>query len=381
MNKNTIIPRYVLPLFLAITLFFTSCSKEDKVVEPNDPSPNEYDRTKLLTNYANAYIKPAYSEYQTKVNELKTEVTTFNSSLTVTALQNLRTKWQNALLVWQDVAFLEFGPASNISLRAQTNVYPVDTVVMKSNILSGSYNLQAGSNFDAKGYQAVDYLLNGIKSSDADIVTYFTNTANARTYLQDVVDELEANANNVNGQWQGSYASSFITNSASNAQGSAVSDVVNALNLHYETYMRKGKIGLPAGAFNVFSQSPMPNHVEALYHGQSLTYVYRSLSSLQTFINGNTYSTNTAGEGLDDYMVFVNAQTGGQPLHNVINNQFTSIQTELGNINDPLSNEVTTNTSGVLSVYQKMQQMVGYLKVDMTDALEVLITYQDSDGD
>ena len=49
--------------------------------------------------------------------------------------------------------------------------------------------------------------------------------------------------------------------------------------------------------------------------------------------------------------------------------------------NDPLNNEVSTNTAGVLNVYQKMQQMVGYLKVDMTNALEVLITYQDSDGD
>ena len=82
-----------------------------------------------------------------------------------------------------------------------------------------------------------------------------------------------------------------------------------------------------------------------------------------------------------DYLSFVNAQKSGQNLHTVIDNQFSAIKIELDNINDPLSNEVTVNTSGVNAVYQKMQQMVGYLKVDMTNALEVLITYQDSDGD
>jgi predicted lipoprotein len=362
-------------------LILVSCSKKDNEVMPEDPSAGDYDRTALLTNYANSYIKPAYAEYESKVSELQIEVSSFNSSLTVTALQSLKIKWENALLVWQDVAFLEFGPASNISLRAQTNVYPVDVTLIQSNISSGTYSLASGSNFDAKGFQAIDYLLFGLASTDAEIVAYYTNNANAKTYLQDVVDELKANATVVKADWDGSYTSTFIANSASNAQGSSVSDILNSLNLHYEAYIRKGKIGLPVGAFNPFSNQTLPEHVEGYYSNQSLPYVYRSLSSLKTFINGNNYITNASGEGLDDYISFVNAQTGSQPLQTVINNQFSSIQSELGNINDPLSNEVDANTSGVNAVYQKMQQMVGYLKVDMTNALEVLVTYQDSDGD
>jgi hypothetical protein len=285
------------------------------------------------------------------------------------------------LLIWQDVAFLEFGPASNISLRAQTNVYTVDVTLIQSNISSGTYNLASGSNFDAKGFQTIDYLLYGVAATDTDIVAYYTNNANAKKYLQDVVDELKANASAVKSEWDNSYTSSFIANGASNAQGSAISDMLNSLNLHYEAYVRKGKIGLPVGAFNTFSNQTLPVHVEGYYSNQSLPYVYRSLSSLKTFINGNNYLTNVNGEGLDDYMSYVNAQSGGQPLGSLINNQFSTIQSALGNINDPLSREVDVNTSGVNTVYQKMQQMVGYLKIDMTNALEVLVTYQDSDGD
>jgi predicted lipoprotein len=362
-------------------LVLVSCSKKDNVVVPEDPDPEEYDRTPLLTNYSNEYIKPAYTEYFSQVTGLKNEVTNFNTTLTVASLQSLRTKWENTLLVWQDVAFLEFGPAANISLRAQTNAYPVDTNLMKSNITSGTYSLAAGSNFDAKGFQALDYLLNGIETSDVNFISYYTNTPNARTYMQDVVDELEVNASIVKNEWQVSYSVSFIANSASNAQGSSVSNVINALTQHYETYLRKGKIGLPVGAFNGFSNQPMPEHVEGYYANQSLPYVYRSVTAFQNFIKGKGYVSASNGVGLDDYMSFVNAQNNGQNLHTVIDNQFNAIRLELDNINDPLSNEVTTNTSGVNAVYQKMQQMVGYIKVDMTNALEVLVTYQDSDGD
>ena len=364
-------------------LVLVSCSKKDEEVLPEDPTAEDYDKAPMLTNYSNEYIKPAYSAYYTAVTELKNEVTSFNTTLTVASLQNLRTKWENALLVWQDVAFLEFGPAANISLRAQTNVYPVDTILMKSNIASGTYSLAAGSNFDAKGFQAIDYLLYGLEATDVNLVTYYSNTANARTYLQDVVDELEVNASTVKNEWFGSYSESFIANSASNAQGSSVSNVVNAITQHYETYLRKGKIGLPVGAFNGFSNQPMPEHVEAYYSNQSLPYVYRSVTAFQNFIKGKGYVSAANGVGLDDYMSFVNAQNGGQNLHTIIDNQFNAIRIELDNINDPLSNEVdvNVNNSGVNTVYGKMQQMVGYIKVDMTNALDVLITYQDSDGD
>lgn len=381
MNKNRHTSKIVIAFIVASILIIHGCSKEDDPAPSDDPNVEEYNREPMLTNYVDGYILPAYNEYVFQVGLLKTEINTFNSTLTVGALQNLKIKWENALLVWQDVAFLEFGPAQNISLRSQTNVYPADTAVINTNIASGSYNLQLAANFDAKGFQALDYLINGTGATESDVVTYFTNNANARTYLVDVINDIETGAIAVNNEWINTYRASFIANSSSNAQGSSVSNVINAVSQHYEAYVRKGKIGLPAGVFNGFSQLPMPEHVEAYYFGQSLPFVYRALASMQKFIRGEHYASTTNGEGLDDYLSFVNAQSGGQPLQVLINGQFNTILAELNNINDPLSNEVTTNNQAVRDVYQEMQVMVPYIKVEMTNALEVMITYQDNDGD
>lgn len=381
MKNTTNKSKWIIALMVISLVTVYSCSKEEDPVNPGGPDPEEYDRIPMLTNFVDGYIIPAYAEYVTQTGLLKSEVTAFNTAPTVNGLQTLRIKWESVLLVWQDVAFLEFGPAENISLRAQTNVYPVDTALIHSNIASGSYNLQLSSNFDAKGLQALDYLLNGIGATDNDIASYFASNANARAYLVDVVHELDNYANQVSNEWVNTYRSSFIANSASNAVGTSVNNVLNAISLHYETYIRKGKIGLPAGVFNGFSQLPMPKHVEAYYYGQSLPFVYRSLASIKKFINGKSYASAVNGEGLDDYLAFVNAESGGQDLEVLINNQFAAVQAELANINDPLSNEVITNNQAVRNVYQDMQVLVPYIKVNMTNALGGTITYQDNDGD
>ena len=80
-------------------------------------------------------------------------------------------------------------------------------------------------------------------------------------------------------------------------------------------------------------------------------------------------------------MDFVNAEQNSQQLSTVINNQFLTILEELNNINGPLSEEIINNKLHITQTYQELQQLVPYMKVDMTSALGVLITYQDNDGD
>ena len=166
-------PKMIVSGVILALLLIAGCSKDDKKDNNTTDPVEEYDREVMLTNYADAYILPAYSAYTSGIDSLKAAAINFNSTLNVTSLNQLRIKWENALLLWQDVGFLEFGPAQNISLRSQTNVYPIDTVLVTNNIAAGSYNLQLASNFDAKGLQAVEYLINGTGNNDNDIVTNF----------------------------------------------------------------------------------------------------------------------------------------------------------------------------------------------------------------
>jgi hypothetical protein len=191
---------------------------------------------------------------------------------------------------------------------------------------------------------------------------------------------LQVNSQSVINNWS-TYRSSFINNNSSNAAGSSVSNLVNGLCSHYETYIRKGKIGLPLGIFNGFSQQEMPELVECYFYGQSLPFAYRAIESMKTYINGQSYNDNTEGLGLDDYMDHVGATSGNTNLSVEINNQIDEILTSLMAINDPLSNEILTNKNGVTLCYSKLQELVPLMKLDMTSALGVLITYQDNDGD
>jgi predicted lipoprotein len=374
--------QFVLPLlFIALVIFNSACKKDPEAEEELIVSPESYDKAGMLTNIANNYIVPAYSNHKVETESLKDLASTFLATPTIQNLENLRSQWQIGLLTWQDVAFLEFGPAEGISLRGQTNVYPTDTTIINDNIAAGTFNLQIPTNFTAKGFQALDFLLYRPGYSDQELVNFYSNNSGARDYLLAVASELLDNSNYVLAQWQSSYATSFINNNESNSQGSSVSNMLNSLSLHYEGFVRKGKIGLPAGAFNGFSQAPMPDHTEAFYSGISLPYAVREMQAISKYIKGYNYLGSTNGEGLDDYLNYLSAQYNGETLSTFIENQINTIINNLNGLNDPLSNEVLVNSQEVADVYQSMQMLVPAIKVEMTSALGVLITYQDSDGD
>ena len=390
--KSNILSKLKLTLLIGIVSFFVFSCREKGCMDPNainynpdakKDAPCEYgdfDKSEMLTNICDNYIIPSYTEFNSQTNNLNTKIVNFVTTPSISNLQDLRSQWIEALLRWQDVSFIEFGPSEYILLKNQVNIYPVDTTLIFSNITSGSYNLQSAQNYDSKGFQALDFLLHQPGLSDQDHVDYFENNINARTYLTDIGNDLSSNSQYVVDQWA-SYQTNFKSDSESNAQGSSVSNIINGLCFYHETYMRKGKVGLPLGVFNGFSQQEMPELVECYYYGQSLPFAKRAYESMKKYINGVSYIGSNNGTGLDDYMDFVGATQNSLTLSSVISNQIDLITDNLNLLNDPLSNDILNNKPAVSECYSKMQQLVPYTKVDMTSALGVLITYQDNDGD
>ena len=347
----------------------------------------DFDKLSLLTNLADNYIIPSLDAYKSKIVSLNIHVDSFILNPNISNLSLLRTNWEEALLNWQDIGFLDFGPSEYILLRKQTNTFPIDTTELNNFITLADWNLDYASSYDSKGLQALDYLLFKPGYTDSELITYFQNNTNAKNYLKAVAEDLNQNINYVTNQWV-SYREDFIndfevtqSNFSTNSQGSSVSNIINALCLHYEFYVRRGKVGLPLGVFNGFSQLELPELVECYYSGKSTQNLVRSINSLRKYVTGSSYLNNDNGLGLDDYMDFVNAEQSTQQLSTVIDNQFLTITEEVNNINGPLSEEIINNKSQITQTYQKLQQLVPYIKVDMTSALGVLITYQDNDGD
>ena len=94
-------------LFFGLILTVIACSDGD---DPVDQGSN-YDRTALLTNWADNIIIPSYTNYQAKVATLITNTATFNASPTVENLQMLRTSWLEAFKAYQNISMYSFGKA------------------------------------------------------------------------------------------------------------------------------------------------------------------------------------------------------------------------------------------------------------------------------
>ena len=378
--------------FPIIFLLFSGCSKKgcndpnainyDSSAKKNDNSCiyEEFDKQILLTNITNNYILPSLNNYNTNVKNLDSLIKEFTQEPTNLGLSKVRDSWYNTLLTWQDISFIDFGPSTLIILKTQTNTFPADTFNIDKNITSGSWDFNTISSNDLKGFQALDYLLNKRGLTEIERITYYTNSQNARDYMNAISDELVTNIAYVVSEWS-TYKNDFISDFATNANGSSVSEMINSMCLDYEFFTRRGKLGLPLGIFDLFSNDPLPELVECLHYGQSLPFIKRSVESLQKYINGIHYSSNENGIGFDDYMNFVNATSNNENLSSVINSKFDLILTNLNTLNDPLSSELVTNNYQVNLAYDAMQNLVPYIKVDMTSALGVLITYADNDGD
>lgn len=396
-NMNT---RFFKFLYVFSALFIIQSCKKSGCTDPEALNYNidaqkddnsclyeDYDKLSLLTNLADNYIIPSIDAYKNKIVTLNTHVDSFIENPSISNLTLIRTIWEDALLNWQDIGFLDFGPSENILLRKQTNTFPIDTTELNNFITLADWNLGYASSYDSKGLQALDYILFKPGHTDNELITYFQNNENAKNFLKALAEDLNQNINYVSDQWL-SYREDFIndfevtpSNLSTNSQGSSISNVINALCLHYEFYVRRGKVGLPLGVFNGFSQLELPELVECYYSGKSTQNLVRSINSLRKYVSGSSYLNNDNGLGLDDYMNFVNAQQNSQQLSTVIDNQFLTILDKLNNINGSLGEEIINNKSKITQTYQELQQLVPYIKVDMTSALGVLITYQDNDGD
>mgnify|MGYP000200228035 FL=1 len=354
---------------------------EAEIADNSSCNYADFDRAEMLSNVCDNYILPAYQNFSNKNIALNQAALYFSSNPTLESFEAMKSEWVNALVAWQKVSFLDFGPADYYTLKNQVNIYPVDTNIIDENIALGSYDLNLASNNDAKGFQALDFLLNQPGLNEDGHVTYFTNNTNANDYLLALTANLVELSQNVNDEWVNTYNLNFKDNNSSNAQGSSVSNLVNGLCSYYETYIRKGKIGLPLGVFNGFTQEEMPKLVECYYYGSSLPFARAAIEGMSKFINGVHFNSTENRLGLDDYMDFVGATHNNNPLADVILNQFEKIIERLSLLNDPLSNEILVNKPAVEDAYSELQRLVPFMKVDMTSALGVLITYQDNDGD
>lgn len=346
---------------LLFSLFVIAC---DDTKKEDDKAATDMDQAAFLANLSDQIIVPNYTEFKLSVNELKLAIDSFVLLRNQTNLDLVQLKLKQAYIVWQKVSFLEFGPAAQIALRGNANVYPADVTKVESNINNGNANLDALGNSAAKGFPTLDYLLN--HTSDSAILQEFTDSKRG-DYLNLVSNDLNSKTNLVIADWA-SYQNTFKTSLGTNI-GSSTGMLINALNQHLERYFRDGKIGIPIGVRS--SGIALPDNSEAYYGAYSFELIQANFTALKNIYHGSS------GLGLDDYLV----SAGAADLNDIINTQITIIESKINQFSGTMPDAIQNNLSELNSTYSEIQKLIVFWKVDMPSRLGVLITYQDNDGD
>lgn len=366
-------------LLIPILVWIVACGDNDD----NKPTPMpSFDRKVMLENIGNNIIIPNYHALQNKVTALDMAWSAFSSNTNTTNLIILRDTLKETFRAWQLCSVFEFGPAENELLRSNLNIFPTDTSQIHSNIEAGSYDLSSVSNIDAKGFPALDYLFFGLGDNVNDILVKYTTDTNApkrKAYVSALVSEIKSKVSNTYNAWLstgGNYISTFSNNTGTDI-GSSIGNLVNQLNYDLET-IKNAKLGIPLGKKTL--GTPLPEKTEAYYSEISSELMLKNYQTIENIFLGKGASGND-GSGLDDYLTYLNAQYNGGSLTDAIKAQFSTTKNKLQLLADPLSATIINDPAAADNAYTEIQKTVVLLKVDMTSAMGVLITYQDNDGD
>ncbi len=372
--------------FLGVLLVALSWSCKKDEPEEKDKTPTTSTAINVedvLKNWSSSIIIPGYEKYNADAADLQSAVTAFRQNVTQENLDVLRSKWKAAYLSWQSIGMFEFGPAAEITLRGETNIYPTDVEQLEKLVADGSTNIDGANKLDVKGLPALDYLL--YNDSDSAILAQFTNVnsgSNRLNFLIEVTSQIAENAAMVNTRWSangGNYGNQF--NSAVGTDvGGSLGLVINTLNQHLERHLRDGKLGIPNGNRN-FSGNALPGHVEATHKGDiSIELAEKNLHAVESFYLGKSVD----GEdrlGLDDYLESIGAKYNDGSLNDAIKSQFAACKEKLATIPKPLKENLVSNKSKIDDAVKELQKLIVLTKTDIPSATGILITYQDNDGD
>lgn len=368
---------------LVLIALVWACSSDNQGEEPVvDPGTEvTFERSVMLTNWADNIIIPSYEAFSSDMTALNASFDLFKTEANAASLIGLRASWITAYKTWQRVSMFEIGPAESVGLRLNLNIYPTKPEKIEDYIATASYDLTLLSNRDAKGFPALDYLINGLGADEAAILERFNTTDKEFifSYMEDVLSDITTLSNTVLTEWKSGYRDTFVANDGASSTAS-VDRFVNDYIFYFEKFLRAGKMGIPLG---VFSGATLPQNVEGYYEKNIANELFlEGLTSAQDFFNGKHYNSSTTGESLASYLDKLSTTKEGENLSDIINSQFNSARNIVTTLN-PFRSEIENNTppTDMLLAYDVVQKLVPMLKVDMVSAMSISIDFVDADGD
>lgn len=371
-------------LLIVLTGLIWACGSNGTGTDEPTPQEDGKDRKAILIHLADHIIIPSYANFKVKLDAMLIKSDAFTSQPTTANLQAFRSAWIEAYIEWQKVELFDFGPAEKQTIRNFFNIYPANEIGIQSNIADPASNLEVPASYAQQGFPALDFLINGVAKTDEEIVAYYLTPvegAKRTAYIKRLTTRMNSLLDKVINEWNTTYRETYVSKTGLDIS-SSTSLMINGFVLHYERFIRSGKFGIPSGA--MLNGVVAPEKVEAFYKKDiSLVLAKTAHQAYADFFNGKAVKTSLEGPSIKTYLDALKAKDSatGKNLSEIINAQLETTKLKLDLLKPNLYEEVKTNNQAMVTVYTEMQKTVRLLKVDMTSAMSITITYTDNDGD
>lgn len=356
----------------AFILLVLSCGGNDD--SDTGGSEVSLDRRSFLTSIAENQIIADYSAFAVETQQLVEAVNAFNTASNETTLNSLRSALLEAYRAFQPAGTYGFGPALDISYYLNMNSHPLDVTNTELQINNTDFrasDLNFSFNQNIQGLPAVDYLANGLKTTDSELLAVYNGADGARykDYLLTVVTRINTLTNQVLNEWRTTFSVGFATNDTAERTGS-FSTFINSYIEFFESRLRRSKVGFPSGQF---TDELFPQDIEAVFMPEvSRTLLIDALDNAEQIFTGTNNS-----QGIATALT----QVDRADLVTAVNTAFAEARASINLLNENLRTQIETDNQLMLNARAALQGVVILLKNDVVSALNVVIVFSDADGD
>jgi uncharacterized protein len=391
--------KILLILLLLPFTFFTGCKDDDPDNNPPKDPFDQYDRKDMLRNLGYNVIIPVFNDFNQKTNALQQAVNNFTATPTATSLDALQNAWKEAAFSWKRaemykigpldkdnngnnlIAVIDFGSANTMEIANAVNTAGVENAINSAPGNIDNAYIESLTAANLKGLPTIEYLLFNRDQGNSFILDQYINGANVqkrKDYLKALGENLKIKSETIVNAWSpsgGNHLETFI-NADGRDIGSSIGMMVNEIVYQIEV-IRNEKVGRPLGKRT--NGSPQPLSVEAKYSNNSIAFIKENITGLERAFKGE----GTAGDksGFDDLLNHLKAEFNGQPLAQLIKDQFGAVKQKADAVNMPLQDAISQNPAAVEALYTELNKLLVLTKVDMVNNIGVVITYIDNDGD
>ena len=361
--------------FSLIALFFflvLSCQSDDDKTDTEDDNSIEAGREQEINTLFDSQIDPLQSSHVSLTADLNTQAAVFTSSPSETNLNSLKAAWKEAFLKFKEVEIYNLGDIQSSFIHVRMDQWPINAELIEQNIAGTQTideNYIASKGASSKGYAAIEYLLFHEDSSIIlDEFTTSVNNENRKNYLTSLTENLEGNAVELQNLWmtfEGDFKGS-LGSGVSGSQNQLANAIIAGLEVIKNRKMEEALNAEPADS----------QLLEAFYSETSMEAIRTNLETLSATYSGDFNGTN--GYGMSE---FVEIALKKPSLNTSVEKAFTDAFTAIDDINGPLETAISDELIKVEYFRTKITDLIVLFKVDISSAANIVVTFNDNDGD